>query len=127
MTFHEKLRDLMREKAISVTSLSDSTGISKPSISLYANGKATPRYEKTYEKLAEALGCTVAFLRDGENVEGGENVSVSDAAELLGVSQQFIRVSLQQGLAPFGFAVKITPNRWTYHISPSKLREYIGA
>lgn len=53
------------------------------------------------------------------------NISVRDAAELLGVSQQFIRIGLQRGALPIGTAVKMS-SRWTYHISPKLLKEYIG-
>jgi len=54
-----------------------------------------------------------------------KSISVKEAAEKLGKSQQFIRVGLQRGLLPFGVAVKIS-TRWTYHISPKKFYEYIG-
>jgi hypothetical protein len=44
----------------------------------------------------------------------------------LGKSQQFIRVALQNGTAPFGFATKVSGNHYDYHISPKLLGEYIG-
>lgn len=53
-----------------------------------------------------------------------KNVPVKTAAEMLGKSQQFVRVALQRGVVPFGFAVKMS-SRWTYYISPAKLMEYI--
>lgn len=52
-------------------------------------------------------------------------VSVKEAAEILGVSQQFIRIGMQRGLLPIGTAVKMS-SRWTYHISPKLLEEYVG-
>ena len=52
-------------------------------------------------------------------------LSISKAAELLNVSEQFVRVALQMGTAPFGFAAK-NKTVWSYHISPKKLTEYIG-
>lgn len=55
------------------------------------------------------------------------NVSVSEAASLMGVSQQFVRVGLQRGILPFGCAVQISTDRYTYFISRSKLLEYVGA
>lgn len=54
-----------------------------------------------------------------------ENVSVKQAAEIMGKSQQFIRVDLQRGLLPFGIAVKMS-SKWTYYISPKKFYEYVG-
>lgn len=52
-------------------------------------------------------------------------VSVKDAARMMGVSQQFIRIGLQRNILPFGYAVKMS-DRFTYHISENKLREYIN-
>lgn len=53
------------------------------------------------------------------------NVTVKEAAELLGKSQQFVRVGLQRNILPFGYAVQMS-TKWTYHISRKKLYEYIG-
>lgn len=53
------------------------------------------------------------------------NISVKKAAEILGVSQQFVRIGLQRERLPIGTAVKMS-SRWTYHISPKLLREYVG-
>lgn len=52
-------------------------------------------------------------------------LSVVDAAELMGVTQQFIRMGLQQEKLPFGYAVKRS-GRWSYYISPVKFTEYTG-
>ncbi len=52
-------------------------------------------------------------------------MKVKDAARLLGKSEQFVRVGLQQKALPFGVAVKVS-NRWNYHISEKLFREYIG-
>lgn len=52
-------------------------------------------------------------------------VKVSEAAALMGVSEQFVRVGLQRGLLPIGTAVKLS-TKWTYYISGKLLVEYIG-
>ena len=52
-------------------------------------------------------------------------VSVKHAAEKMEVSQQFIRIGLQQQVLPIGTAVKMS-DRWTYYISPKLLNEYLG-
>lgn len=54
-----------------------------------------------------------------------ERISVKKAARLLGVSEQFIRLGLQFGQLPIGYAVKMS-SVWTYHISPKQLFDYIG-
>ncbi len=52
-------------------------------------------------------------------------ISIREAAEIMGKSQQFIRIGLQRGLLPFGTAVKLS-TRWTYYISPKLFHEYVG-
>ena len=52
-------------------------------------------------------------------------MSVSKVAELMGVSEQFIRIGLQRDVFPFGYAVKMS-GKWTYYISPKKFEEYTG-
>ena len=52
-------------------------------------------------------------------------MTVAEAAKLLNKSQQFVRIGLQRGILPFGYAVKMS-SKWTYHISAAKLREYLG-
>ena len=54
-----------------------------------------------------------------------KKITVSQAADLLNVSQQFIRVGLQNGTLPIGSAVKMS-SRWTYHISEHLLEQYTG-
>lgn len=50
---------------------------------------------------------------------------VSKVAELMGVSEQFIRIGLQRDVFPFGYAVKMS-GQWTYYISPKKFEECTG-
>lgn len=54
-----------------------------------------------------------------------EKITVAQAAKILGVSQQFIRLGLQRGELPIGSAVK-TSSVWTYHIIPKLLKNYMG-
>ena len=43
----------------------------------------------------------------------------------MNVSEQFIRIGLQKGQLPFGYAVKMS-SKWTYFISSSKFTEATG-
>lgn len=52
-------------------------------------------------------------------------LTVEQAASLLGASEQFIRIGLQQGTLKFGMAVKMS-NRWTYVITKQKFEEITG-
>lgn len=54
------------------------------------------------------------------------NLTVEEASELMGVSRQFVRVGLQKGILPFGYAVQISRERFTYFISKQKFEEYTG-
>ena len=54
-----------------------------------------------------------------------KKIKVKEAAEMLGVSQSFVRVGLQRQTLPIGSAVKLS-SKWTYHISEKLLNEYNG-
>lgn len=54
-----------------------------------------------------------------------QRITVSQAAQILNVSEQFIRIGLQTGKLPIGSAVKMS-SRWTYHISEHLLDQYTG-
>lgn len=53
-------------------------------------------------------------------------MTVSECAKLLGKSPQFVRIGLQRGLLPFGYAIKLSGDKFTYHISEAKVYEYLG-
>ena len=54
-----------------------------------------------------------------------ERIKVKDAASLLNVSEQFVRIGMQRGTLPIGSCVKMS-SKWTYHISPHLLELYTG-
>jgi len=49
----------------------------------------------------------------------------TEAAAILNVSPQFVRVAMQQGKLPIGTAVQMS-SIWTYHISEKLLADYSG-
>lgn len=53
-------------------------------------------------------------------------VTVKEAAYLMGVSEQFVRIALQRDLLPIGCAIQLTSNKWTYYISRTKLENYLN-
>lgn len=53
------------------------------------------------------------------------SLSITETAELLNKSPQFVRIGLQQKVFPFGYAVKMS-SVWTYHVSRKQLEDYIG-
>lgn len=52
-------------------------------------------------------------------------LTVQQTAQLMGVSEQFVRIGLQKGVFPWGYAVKMS-NQWTYFISRQKFTEHTG-
>ena len=50
---------------------------------------------------------------------------VEEAAKVLQMNPQTLRLALQQGLFPFGVAVKTSENRYTYKIFTKRLEKYL--
>ncbi len=53
-------------------------------------------------------------------------ITTKQAAELMGVSEQFVRYGLRSGKLPFGAAVQVTGKRYSYYISPDRFYNFIG-
>ena len=58
-------------------------------------------------------------------MEAGK-ITVQEAAAILHVSQQFVRIGMQQKQLPIGTALKMS-SKWTYQISAGLLAQYSGA
>lgn len=52
-------------------------------------------------------------------------VSIKEASEILGCSQQYLRICLQEKLFDFGNAVRMSNKKWTYYINRERLQNYI--
>lgn len=52
-------------------------------------------------------------------------MKVAECAKLLDKSPQFVRMGLQLGILPFGYAIKMS-SKWSYHILEAKVYEYLG-
>lgn len=63
---------------------------------------------------------SLALLKMSKN-----RLSVCDCAKLMNVSEQFVRIGLQKGVFPWGYAVKLS-TQWTYFISSQKFEEHTG-
>lgn len=56
-----------------------------------------------------------------------QNVSIKEAAVILGKCEQFVRLALQRGIYDFGVAVLSKGGKkYSYQISRFKLYEYVG-
>lgn len=54
-----------------------------------------------------------------------ERITVPEAAKMLGVTAQFLRIALQQKRVHFGIAVQFG-KRWSYYIHPEIFRAYVA-
>ncbi len=129
MRFSEKLSRLMNELTLSQTALSNMTGIGKPSISQYLSGKFEPSAARK-RTIARALGVQEDYFEQFEplaEISADEcvNLPVPLAARLMGKSVGWVARGLQEGVFPWGYAVKLS-SRWSYFISSSKFTEYTG-
>lgn len=52
-------------------------------------------------------------------------ITVVEAAKILHVSDQFVRIGMQQNVLPIGTALKMS-SKWTYQISEKLLEQYSG-
>ena len=56
-----------------------------------------------------------------------KRLTTQKVARIMQKSDEFVRVGLQRGFLPFGYAVKL-PNRhkYTYYINQKQFEEYLG-
>lgn len=134
MTFSEKLKKAMEDLNISQKQLVCMTGIGKSSISQYLNGKNIPS-EQRQKDIAVSLGLeadyfeheTVAAVspkKISANNTGIRKILVEDVAKIMGVNHNTIRKGLQQGVFPWGYAIKTSENRWAYFINADRFAEH---
>ena len=71
-----KLRELRKEKGMSMKELGEALGCSESTISLYETGKREPDYE-TLLKLGEYLDCSIDYLL-GKKSDPSPKAEVSD-------------------------------------------------
>lgn len=117
----DKLKELAEKNNLTQAEIAKLTGLSKSIISEYFSGKKKPRTSSLL-KLASVLKTTVEEL--DESRKG--NITVAQAAKLMGCDPQFVRIGLQQGSLPIGAAVKVGETRYSYYISPKLFYEFTG-
>lgn len=120
--FAEKLKKAMETLGINQKQLCAMTGIGKSSISQYLSGRNEPTADRQ-KKIALALGLKGNYfdpyveypkLKTYGKIK---SLMVADAAKLLGMNANTVRKGLQQGVFPWGYAIKTSENRWTYFIN----------
>lgn len=128
MTFGMKLKAVMKDGNLTQMDVVRLTDIGASSISQYLNGHNEPT-AKRKKQIAVALGLGENYFSEicpEENIVTDPSVSipVGVAAKLMGKSKEWMMQGLQDGVFPFGYAVKM--DRWSYWISRVKFEEYTG-
>ena len=82
MTFGEKVRELRIKNGYSQAELASLAGVTKRTVRNWETEGKYPRSGELYEKLSEALGCTVQYLR------GEQEMFFTRAAEEYGTRGQ---------------------------------------
>lgn len=136
MKFSEKLKKVMQELNINQAQLVGMTGIGKSSISQYLSGKNTPTGERQ-NHIAVSLGLAPDYFEQEkaalvilpkEVLEEGKipKMLPEEAAVLLGMDKRTVRQGLQQGVFPWGYAVRTSEHRWAYFINAKRFAEIEG-
>ncbi len=91
-----KLKELRKEKGISLKELGSIVGVAESTMSLYENGKRQPDYE-TLLRLAEYFDVTVDYLLRGTTAQELDNVYFSFAkqAQSEGIDPEDIKMAIE--------------------------------
>jgi transcriptional regulator with XRE-family HTH domain len=136
MTFSEKLKQAMQELHLNQRQVCGMTGKSKGSVSQYLSGKQVPNVE-VQSSIATALGLEADYFErmddqitilPSSEVRNGiiPKLLPEVAAKYLGMDKGTVRRGLQQGVFPWGYAVRTSENRWAYFINARRFAEIEG-
>ena len=130
MVFGEKLKYAMQELHLNQVQVCGMTGKSKGSISQYLSGKQIPS-EAAQSAIAVSLGLDPDYFANEEEkviamprealMDGKiRRLLPEDVAPLLGMDKKTVRQGLQQGVFPWGYAIKTSESRWSYFINANR-------
>lgn len=135
MKFHERLKAVMTELHLTQTQVVGMTGCSKASISQYLSGKNTPSEDKQRD-IATALGLNADYFEQGDEMylprqmaksDGIQTMISAEVAKLMHMDVATIRRGLQQGVFPWGYAIKNpVTGTWAYFINAKRFAEIEG-
>jgi len=81
-------------------------------------------YRTEYEPNMTRIGRALPN-NEGDTVVNYNNskLTVEEAAQIMRVTPQFLRIGLQQNRFPFGAAIRM--KRWAYYINSARFSEYM--
>ena len=136
MSFSEKLKTAMQELHLNQRQVCGMTGKSKGAVSQYLSGKQIPS-EDVQRDIAVSLELDPEYFSAEdekpaviakETLTDGKirRMLPEEAAVYLGMDKQTVRKGLQQGVFPWGYAIKTSEGRWTYFINAERFAEIEG-
>lgn len=127
--FNEELKNVMQDLRLSQIQLSNLTGIGKSSISQYLSGKNAPT-EARQREIAISLGLAEDYFKSDEfalvNANRISRLTVADTAKIMGMSKPSVAKGLQEGIFPWGYAVKGRGEKFVYFINAKRFAEIEG-
>ena len=129
--FAKKLRDALNHANMTQAQLAAKSGLTKASISQYIKGKHLPS-SKAVSAIAAALDMPELYFTDEAEQINETNkrlpirLTTQQAAKLMGVGAEMIRINLQNGALPFGYAMKGSGDRYVYSINTRQFMKYVG-
>lgn len=125
MSTATNIRRYMYAADVTQAELSRLSGVSRDAIGKYLSGAIEPNMA-VLERLARALGITTDLLQRKKKCKATGRLRPEDAANMLQMDVQTIRVGIRAGVLPFGTAIK-TGQRYNYNIDPQALIAYHDA
>ena len=129
--FKDALYEVMERLGITQTQLHKLTGINKASISQYLSGKNIPSEERQ-QAIAEAVGLPSDYFKTSPASINPDleikipHLTLVEASKAMGVSKQTLANGLQDGVFPWGYAMRGTGGRFVYWINARRFAEIEG-
>ena len=127
-SFPARLSTAISASGLSRQEIASRAGITNAALSHYLTGRNLPRSDVA-RRLSAILDSDLlaSSPKPPETRAAVGRVSVKQAARLLGVGENRIRVGIRSGIFPFGVEISGKNSaRGYYYISPGKLREFVG-
>ena len=133
--FKDRLKKAMKDLKLNQVQVSGMTGRSRASICQYLAGAQVPP-DSVQRSMAAALGLDAEYFTAPDAPQttdpvpkrhgGIRQMSLKEAAALLGVDKETVGKGLQQGVFPWGYAIHTSDNRWVYFINAKRFAEIEG-
>lgn len=126
MAFKDALFEAMTRLNLTQAQACRLTGVGKSSMSQYLSGKNVPS-EARQKDIAQALGLPDDYFKTGSAQDEPDDriprLTVAQAAAMMGLSRVTVAHGLQDGVFPWGYAIRGTGEGFTYWINKKRFLE----